>query len=83
MVRARRRAGSVKRSGTMDRRPGRSVDIKQTDSGFVVTVDGAHQQACADMAAVVAYVDSILPPATRVVRVPEPVDGAAGPDDEA
>jgi len=83
MVRMRRRAGGVKQDGTVERTPGRSVDIKQTDSGFVVTVDGAHQQACADIAAVVAFVNTILPPTKRAVPAPvtQPVEGAAGSDD--
>lgn len=85
MVRTRRRAGDVKQDGTIDRTPGRSVDIKQTDSGFVVTVDGAHQQACADIAAVVAFVNTILPSAKGAAPAPvtEPADAAAGSDDGA
>lgn len=81
----RGRAGSVKRSGNMDRTPGRAVDIKQTDSGFVVTVDGAHQQACADMAAVIQFVNTILPPPKRARSEPasEQTDAGAVADDEA
>ncbi len=50
--------------------PGRAVDIRQTDGGFVVTVDGVHKQACDDMAAVVAFVNTVLPPGRQRPALP-------------
>ncbi|HKU95636.1 MAG TPA: hypothetical protein VJR58_10185 [Vineibacter sp.] len=68
----------------MNHTPGRAVDIKRTADGFVVTIDGTHQQICADIAAVIACVNAVLPPTGRPRSAS--VDGAAaaaaaGPDD--
>ncbi|TXL70608.1 hypothetical protein FHP25_33695 [Vineibacter terrae] len=51
---------------------GHRIDVKREGHGFAVTVDGDSPRACADIADVVAVVDSVMPGSARTANAAPP-----------